>query len=354
MLAGIPVLANLPFKSMPGVTTVDLIGSSILKPAAILPNPCQLTPALALGDSPLMIQSSARPMPSSTSLSGPHTLNHQSAPYSSSTLRMARRKSSASAILSSTSAVPPGGSIMAAATSQLAMMLYCGLVLVKLDGLRILHQHLAGLADAGQQFVNRLGDIHHGVLRPYPVLAHGMVGTIKRVKRGMRQPGFLKVNVLHIAVKHGLHRFGVVEHTVVGGLGQCHHTRLDLAEIHVGKVTSNQGVGLDFCLDGSRFELALGDRTNDAKVVARGLQKYRNRPGHDDRVQDGHVAIAVHHHHVVGRHRVVPHHLVAGAGAVGDKKAVVRIENPCCIAFTLANGTVMVQQLTELFHGVAD
>jgi hypothetical protein len=33
-------------------------------------------------------------------------------------------------MLSSTSAVPPGGSIMAAATSQLAMMLYCGLVLV--------------------------------------------------------------------------------------------------------------------------------------------------------------------------------------------------------------------------------
>ena len=76
-----------------------------------------------------MIQSSARPMPSSTSLSGPQTLNHQSSlPYSSSTLRMARRKSSASRMLSSTSAVPPGGSIMAAATSQLAMIAYCGLV----------------------------------------------------------------------------------------------------------------------------------------------------------------------------------------------------------------------------------
>ena len=128
MLAGIPVLANLPFKSMPGVTMVDLIGSSILKPVAILPKPCQFTPALALADSPLMIQSSARPMPSSTNLSGPQTLNHQSSPYSSSTLRIARRKSKASAMLSSTKAFPPGGSIMAAATSQLAMMLYCGLV----------------------------------------------------------------------------------------------------------------------------------------------------------------------------------------------------------------------------------
>ena len=113
---------------------VDLIGSSMLKPVAIWPKPCQLVApflaVLALRDSPLMIQSSAMPMPSSTSLSGPQTLNHQSAPYSSSILRIARLKSSASAMLSSTNAVPPGGSIMAAATSQLAMMLYCGLVLV--------------------------------------------------------------------------------------------------------------------------------------------------------------------------------------------------------------------------------
>jgi hypothetical protein len=33
-------------------------------------------------------------------------------------------------MLSSTSAGPPGASIIAAATSQLAMMAYCGLVLV--------------------------------------------------------------------------------------------------------------------------------------------------------------------------------------------------------------------------------
>ena len=124
MDAGMPVLSNLPFRFMPGVTMVDLIGSSMLKPSARLPKPCHL----AVRASPLMIQSSARPMPSSTSLSGPQTLNHQSLPYSSSTLRMARRKSSASRIDSSTSAVPPGGSIMAAATSQLAMIAYCGLV----------------------------------------------------------------------------------------------------------------------------------------------------------------------------------------------------------------------------------
>ena len=65
------------------------------------------------------------------------------------------------------------------------------------------------------------------------------------------------------------------------------------------------------------------------------------------------MAIAVHHHHIVRRHRVVPHHLVGGDGAVGHKKAVVGIKNTRGIALALANGTVVVQQLAQLFHRVA-
>src|SRR5574344_3064713 len=135
--AGMPVSAKSPSKSRPGVTMVDLIGSSMLKPSARSPKPCQLSNSLPVflalvlveASLPRMIQSSARPTPSSASSCGPQTSNHQSSsPNSSSTLRMARRKLSASKMDSSTSAVPPGGSIMAAATSQLAMMLYCGLV----------------------------------------------------------------------------------------------------------------------------------------------------------------------------------------------------------------------------------
>ena len=110
--------------SSPGVMIVHLIGSSRLKPSARSPKPCHFSPAFST-------QSRLWPMPSAASLSGPQTLNHQSSsPNSLSTLRIARRKSSDSWMLSSTSAVPPGGSIIAAATSQLAMMAYCGLVLV--------------------------------------------------------------------------------------------------------------------------------------------------------------------------------------------------------------------------------
>ncbi|MCY1521938.1 hypothetical protein D9M68_567770 [compost metagenome] len=118
--AGMPVSPKLPDMSRPGVMTVALIGSNMLKPSARSPKPCQWS-------SDSRIHSSRLPMPSGTRRFGPQTLNHQSfLPNSDSTLRMARRKSMASRMLSSTSAVPPGGSIMAAATSQDAMIAYWG------------------------------------------------------------------------------------------------------------------------------------------------------------------------------------------------------------------------------------
>src|SRR6185436_6392891 len=117
--AGMPGLENEPETSSPGVMTVALIGSSMLKPGARSPKPCQRSLDLS-------IQSSRLPIPSSTSCSGPHTLNHHELPNSASILRIARRKSIASSIDSSTSALPPGGSIIAAATSHDAMIAYCG------------------------------------------------------------------------------------------------------------------------------------------------------------------------------------------------------------------------------------
>src|SRR4029078_7006759 len=166
--AGIPVLANLPDTSSPGVMIVALIGSRMLKPGARLPKPCHFSFAFST-------QSSRLPMPSAVSFSGPQTLNHQSLPHSSSTLRIARRKSSASAIDSSTSAVPPGASILAPETSHDAMVAYLRTrdvargddrvlrrrrcvhqvrlvedVPVELACLRLLHDDLRGLRDAGE------------------------------------------------------------------------------------------------------------------------------------------------------------------------------------------------------------
>ena len=222
-------------------------------------------------------------------------------------------------------------------------------VAVQLGGLRVLHQHVAGLADAGQQLVDGLRGVHHRMLRTRALLAHGVEAAVERVEGRVRQPGLVKVQVVHVAVEHALDGLGVVEHAVVGGLREREHARLDLFRIHA----LEQRVGLDLGLDGSGLELALRDRADDAEVVARGLHEHGDRPGHDDAVQDGLVAVAVHHHHVARRHRVVPDHLVAGAGAVGHEEAVVGVEDARRVALAGTNGAVVVQQLPQLFHRVA-
>jgi hypothetical protein len=74
-------------------------------------------------------------------------------------------------------------------------------VAVELDRLRVLHQHLAGLADAGQQLVRALRGIDHRLLRPRAVLAHRVEGAVELVEGGVRQPGLVEVQRVDVAVE---------------------------------------------------------------------------------------------------------------------------------------------------------
>ncbi len=221
---------------------------------------------------------------------------------------------------------------------------------VQLGRLAVLHQHMAGLADAGQQLVDGLRGVHHRLLGPRALLAHGVVAAVERVEGRVGQPGLVEVQVLDVAVEHALDGLGVVEHAVVGRLREGQHARLDLLGVHA----LEQRVGLDLRLDGRGLEFALRNGPDDAEVVARGFQEHGNRPGHDDAVQDGLVAVAVHHHHVARCHGVVPHHLVGRGRAVGHEEAVVGVEDARGVALALADGAVVVQQLAQFFHGIAD
>ena len=188
------------------------------------------------------------------------------------------------------------------------------------------------------------------MLGPDAFFSHRMVTAVKRVKGRVRQPGFVEMQILDITIEHALDGFGVVKNTVVGGLRDGQHAWLDLLCIYA----LEQRVGLDLRLDRSLLKLFFWYRANDAEMVARRLQEHRNGAGHDDRMQDGLVAVAVHHHHIARSHRVVPDHLVAGTGAVGHKKAVIGIENTRRIALGGSDRTIVVQQLAEFFHRVAD
>ena len=89
-------------------------------------------------------------------------------------------------------------------------------------------------------------------------------------------------------------------------------------------------------------------------MVSRGLHEHRHGTGHDDRMKDGLVAVAVHNDHITRGHGVVPDDLVGGAGAVGHKEAMIGIKNASGIAFAFANGAVVIEQLAQLFHRVAN
>ena len=166
----------------------------------------------------------------------------------------------------------------------------------------------------------------------------------------MRQPGLVEMQVLDIAVQQALDDLGVVKHAIIGRLGQRHDARLDRVSIDA----LQQRVGADLVLDRFDLELAVGDRADDAVMVARRFQEHRDRAGHDDRMQDRLVAVAIHHDHIARRHGVMPDHLVAGRGAVGDKEAVIGIEDPRRVLFGLANGAVVVQKLAQFLDRVAD
>ena len=181
-------------------------------------------------------------------------------------------------------------------------------------------------------------------------LPHRVEGAVEVVEGGVRQPRFVEVQGVEVAVERVLDRLGVVEHAVVGALRQRQDARL-----HLGRIDAReQRVGGDLGADRLGRELLLRNRADDAVVVARRPQEHRHRAGHDDGVQDRLVAVAVDHHHVARRDRVVPDHLVAGAGAVGDEEAVVGVEDARRVALACRHRAGVVEQLAELVDGVAD
>lgn len=216
--------------------------------------------------------------------------------------------------------------------------------------MRVLHEDVAGLADAGEQFVDGLGGVDDGFLRAGAVFAHGVIAAVEGVEGGVWQPGFVKMQVVDVAVECLLDELGVVEHAVVGGLGEGEDAGLDC----VGVEVLEQRVGADFGANAGGVKFAFGDGADDAKVVARGLEKDGDGAGHDDGVEDAFVAVAVDDDDVCRGDGVVPDDFVGGGGAVGDEKTVVGVENARRIAFALANGTIVVEELAEFFDGVAD
>ena len=103
---------------------------------------------------------------------------------------------------------------------------------IQLVLLRVLHQNMAGLADTRQKFVNRLRRIDHRVHWACAFLTHRVVCAVKGVKCRVGQPSFVKMQVRNVAIQHLFDGLGVVEHAVVGGLGNRQHAWNRFFRIH--------------------------------------------------------------------------------------------------------------------------
>ena len=96
---------------------------------------------------------------------------------------------------------------------------------IKLQIHGVLHQNLRGLRQPREQLVRALCGKHHRVFARLAARPNRMHVLIHRVKRRVRQPRFVKVQVLNVALQLLFDCLNVVEHTVVSTLRDRHYTR---------------------------------------------------------------------------------------------------------------------------------
>jgi hypothetical protein len=117
---------------------------------------------------------------------------------------------------------------------------------------------------------------------------------------------------------------------------------------------AREGMRRDLLLDVLPAELFLRYRPDDPVVVAGRHQEDGDGTGHDDRMENRFVAVAIDDDDIARRDGRMPDDLVRGRGAVGDEKQVVGIEDARRVALRGGDRTGVVEQLAEFLDGVAD
>ncbi|MNM81000.1 hypothetical protein D3C81_929860 [compost metagenome] len=203
-----------------------------------------------------------------------------------------------------------------------------------------------GLRERRQQFVRGLGGEDDGVLLARLALGHAVVVLVERMERRIRVPGFVEMQEVHSGAEVVGNLLGVVAKAVVGGVGDHGDARFCA---RLGRL-AGQRIGLDHLLQCVAGELVKTDRPDDAVRIAAGGEVHRNAAGHDQRVQQRLVAVAVHEHDVAARHGAVPDDLVGGGGAVGDEECVVGAEVAGGFGFSLADRAGVIEQRAQFRH----
>ena len=218
---------------------------------------------------------------------------------------------------------------------------------IQLFRFRVLNANLTCLRDAGQKLVRGMRCKNHALLCARLVAINGMHVAVKRRESRVRQPSFVKMQDVDLAVELLLDHFVVVDDAVVRRLRDRHDARL-------GTLIFDQRILGNLFLN--RFPIKFGtrDRADDSVMVARGHQEDGNGPRQSNSVQNRLVAVTIHNHDVSGSHRVVPNNLIGRGRTVRHKEKIVTTEDASRILFGLCHRTSVIQQLAQFFHGVAD
>ncbi len=211
---------------------------------------------------------------------------------------------------------------------------------VQLPGPAILHVDHRGLAEGGEHLVRGVGGEHQGSLLAARG-AHAIASVVELVERGIGVPSLVEVQHLDAVAEGLLDQLGVVAQAVVGGVG--HHRQL-----HLRLAAARQRAGGDLRGDRLLAEFAQRDRPDDPQFVAFRSQVERYRPGHDDRVEDRLVAVAVHQHQVFATDHGVPDDLVRGGSAIDHEEGMVGAEIARGTVLGLGQGAGMVEQRAQL------
>lgn len=213
-------------------------------------------------------------------------------------------------------------------------------VTVQLPGLAVEYVDHRGLAEGGQQLVRGMGGEYQ---RPLFTGIHAVTAIVELVKGRVGVPGLVEMQHLDVVGQGALDQVGVVAQAVVGGIRD--HRQLDLR-----RAPARQRVGGDLRLDRLAGELLQRNGSDDAQFVACGAHVQRNSTGHDDRVEDRLVTVAIDQYQVATRHHRMPDDLVCRRGAVDHEEGMIRAEIARGTGFRGGHRPGVIKQRTELRH----
>ena len=179
--------------------------------------------------------------------------------------------------------------------------------------------------------------------RPLFTGIHAVTAIVELVKGRVGVPGLVEMQHLDVVGQGALDQVGVVAQAVVGGIRD--HRQLDLR-----LASACQWAGIDLRLDRFTAEFAQRNRPDDAQLVTLRAQVQRNRAGHDDRVEDRLVTVAIDQYQVATRHHRMPDDLVCRRGAVDHEEGMVRAEIARGTGLRGGQRPGVIKQRTELRH----